>query len=227
MHEVLHEDSCELEYCKTDDQAADIFTKALPPQKWGPALKLLGVRVDLPDDLSKLREGAAPSRPKATWPKLLVLHHQQGRPDEILKTFADQMALLGGKRHMARIEDITLKDSKEPTMPLQETDDLFGALSQGELQEVMRVVRKRVLPKGALEALESKTSIADLDFDTMPLVGLSDKPQVEEDDDLQIEGEGDVMPMDLEAALEDEAATPAAAHTSPVPMAPQVEAMTG
>lgn len=122
---------------------------------------------------------------------------------------------------MARIEDITLKDSKEATVPLQETDDLFGSLSQGELQEVTRLVRKRVLPKGALEALESKTSIADLDFDTMPLVALSDKPQVEEaDDDLQLEGEGDVMPMDLEAALEDEA-TPAAAHFSPVPMAPQ------
>lgn len=136
-------------------------------------------------------------------------------------TAPPDQALLGGKRHMARIEDITLKDSKEPTVRLEEADDLFGSLSQGELQEVMKVVRKRVLPKGALEALESKTSIADLDFDTMPLVALSDKPQVEEvDDDLQLEGEGDLMPMDLEAALEDEA-TPAAAHTSPVPMAPQ------
>lgn len=32
-----HEDTAELEYCKTEDQAADIFTKALPPQKSGPA----------------------------------------------------------------------------------------------------------------------------------------------------------------------------------------------
>jgi len=135
-------------------------------------------------------------------------------------TAPPDQALLGGKRHMARIEDITLKDfNKEHAVPLQETDDLFGSLSQNELQEVMKVVRKRVLPKGALEALESKTSITDLDFDTMPLVALSEKPQVEDDDDLQIAGDDDLMPMDLNAPLEDDAATPAtaAAHTSPVP----------
>ena len=63
LSEVFQEDSAELEYCKTDDQAADIFTKALPPQKWAPALRLLGIRTDLPSDL-KSKEGAAPSRPK-------------------------------------------------------------------------------------------------------------------------------------------------------------------
>ena len=35
LSEVFHNDSAELEYSKTDDQAADIFTKALPPQKMG------------------------------------------------------------------------------------------------------------------------------------------------------------------------------------------------
>ncbi|CAL1135152.1 unnamed protein product [Cladocopium goreaui] len=92
-------------------------------------------------------------------------------------TAPPDQALLGGKRHMARIEDITLKDSKEATvlgsldLDGPSTDDLFGSLSQGELQagsvvqlpsrgypgfslvqEVTRLVRKRVLPKGALEA---------------------------------------------------------------------------
>ena len=52
------EDSAELEYCQTDNQAADIFTKALPPQKWAPALRLLGIRVDLGSEL-KPRGGAA------------------------------------------------------------------------------------------------------------------------------------------------------------------------
>ena len=34
LFEVFQDDSAELEYCKTDDQAADIFAKSLPPQKW-------------------------------------------------------------------------------------------------------------------------------------------------------------------------------------------------
>ena len=42
--------SAELEYCKTDDQAADIFT-----------LRLLGIRTDLHSELKAPTEGAAPS----------------------------------------------------------------------------------------------------------------------------------------------------------------------
>ena len=33
-------------YCRTDDQRADIFTKALEPQKWAHALDLLGMTHD-------------------------------------------------------------------------------------------------------------------------------------------------------------------------------------
>ena len=40
----------------TDFQAADIFTKALPPRKWGHALRLLGgMRTDLPEELEDTR----------------------------------------------------------------------------------------------------------------------------------------------------------------------------
>ena len=63
LSEVFHDDSAELEYCKTDVQAADIFTKALPPQKWAPALRLLGIRTDLSSEL-RTKEGAAATRPK-------------------------------------------------------------------------------------------------------------------------------------------------------------------
>ena len=45
----------ELEYVKTDFQAADIFTKALPPHKWDHALRLLGMRTDLPEELEDTR----------------------------------------------------------------------------------------------------------------------------------------------------------------------------
>ena len=44
-----------LEYVKTDFQAADIFTKALPPHKWDHALRLLGMRTDLPEELEDTR----------------------------------------------------------------------------------------------------------------------------------------------------------------------------
>ena len=63
LSEVFRDDSAELEYCQTDSQAADIFTKTLPPQKWAPALRLLGIRTDLSSEL-RPKEGAASSRPK-------------------------------------------------------------------------------------------------------------------------------------------------------------------
>eukprot|EP00435_Cladocopium_sp_Y103_P068276 s2538_g31.t1 len=44
LSEVFVEDTASLEYCRTEDRAADIFTKALPPQKWGAALTLLGLK---------------------------------------------------------------------------------------------------------------------------------------------------------------------------------------
>ena len=63
LSEVFRDDTVTLEYCQTDKQAADIFTKSLPPQKWGSALRLLGVRTDLCNELKGSTEGAAPSRP--------------------------------------------------------------------------------------------------------------------------------------------------------------------
>ena len=40
-----------IQYVETTQQAADIFTKALPPQQWDNALKLLGIRQSLPEIL--------------------------------------------------------------------------------------------------------------------------------------------------------------------------------
>ena len=54
LSEVFAEGDVTIEYVDTKDQAADIFTKALPPQKWGAALNLLGMRADFPEDLSTL-----------------------------------------------------------------------------------------------------------------------------------------------------------------------------
>ena len=43
LSEVFADKSIKLSYIKTDEQSADIFTKALPPQKWGHALELLNI----------------------------------------------------------------------------------------------------------------------------------------------------------------------------------------
>ena len=54
--EQLESDHISIEYVKTDMQSADIFTKALPPNKWDHAIRLLGIRVDLPEKLEDVRE---------------------------------------------------------------------------------------------------------------------------------------------------------------------------
>ena len=51
LSEIFKDDSAPIEYINTDEQAADIFTKALPPHKWAAALILLGIRTDLPLNL--------------------------------------------------------------------------------------------------------------------------------------------------------------------------------
>ena len=53
LAEIYQEDNASIEYVDTNEQAADIFTKALPPQKWANALQLLGMRTDLPVELAK------------------------------------------------------------------------------------------------------------------------------------------------------------------------------
>ncbi|CAJ1449235.1 unnamed protein product, partial [Effrenium voratum] len=133
---------------------------------------------------------------------------------------AGDQVLLGGKKHMARLEDITLKHpAKEPSVPIEDNDDLFGSFSQMDLEEVMQAVRQEVLPEDALEDL-GKAPISDLDFDTLPLVALTGGPApVEPEQDevgAELEAGGDEVPMDLDA---DDEATPAPAHTSPVPLA--------
>ncbi|CAJ1439236.1 unnamed protein product, partial [Effrenium voratum] len=116
---------------------------------------------------------------------------------------AGDQVLLGGKKHMARLEDITLKHpAKEPSVPIEDNDDLFGSFSQMDLEEVMQAVRQEVLPEDALEDL-GKAPISDLDFDTLPLVALTGGPApVEPEQDevgAELEAGGDEVPMDLDA----------------------------
>ena len=43
IHEAQSNGEIELQYCKTEDQVADIFTKALPPTKFEALRSMLGV----------------------------------------------------------------------------------------------------------------------------------------------------------------------------------------
>ena len=43
LHEVFQNNALSLTYISTEEQAADIFTKALQPQKWGAALRMLNI----------------------------------------------------------------------------------------------------------------------------------------------------------------------------------------
>ena len=49
----MSEPNIDLRYVDTSEQAADIFTKALPTHKWTAALALLGIRTELPGQLEK------------------------------------------------------------------------------------------------------------------------------------------------------------------------------
>jgi hypothetical protein len=44
IHEIITHDDVRLEHETTKKQAADIFTKGLEPQQWGPALELIGMK---------------------------------------------------------------------------------------------------------------------------------------------------------------------------------------
>ena len=43
ISELTTNNTIKIEYCRTDDQVADIFTKGVPPNKWPNAMDLLGV----------------------------------------------------------------------------------------------------------------------------------------------------------------------------------------
>ena len=51
LAEILKDGTVTIEYVDAALQAADVFTKALVPQKWDNAIQLLGMRSDLPEDL--------------------------------------------------------------------------------------------------------------------------------------------------------------------------------
>jgi len=54
INEVTTNGDVSVEHVGTDEQVADVFTKALPPNKWEPALDLLRVRQLPPRPNTKL-----------------------------------------------------------------------------------------------------------------------------------------------------------------------------
>ena len=64
LKECIDDPSVEIKYIDTNEQAADIFTKALPPQKWFKALCLLGIRTDLKCLIPSKTDRSLPSSSK-------------------------------------------------------------------------------------------------------------------------------------------------------------------
>lgn len=78
--------------------------------------------------------------------------------------------LLGGKRHIARLEDITLRDPVKLARRRSE-EDVFGAMRGAELEKAMKDLRKHC----ALPSPEAPAGFEDMfdgGFDTQPLVGV-------------------------------------------------------
>ena len=74
MSEALEDLNIYLEYCHTSFQAADIFTKSLPPAKWPKALELLGMKTDHPkSNSSTTSPSVRPSENSTTEPN--SVHH--------------------------------------------------------------------------------------------------------------------------------------------------------
>ena len=73
-----------IQYVDTAEQAADICTKALPPQKWDNALKLLGLRQSLCPVLQDQRQLPTKLLPKAKSAAngaRAISHHTTSRTD--------------------------------------------------------------------------------------------------------------------------------------------------
>ena len=67
-YDVFEDKNVDLEYVNTKEQVADIFTKALPPQSWDHALRLMGLlqaagessdRAAAPDESKDRRDSSA------------------------------------------------------------------------------------------------------------------------------------------------------------------------
>ena len=86
IKEILEdpEHSIELQYCQTDFQAADVFTKALAPQKWDNAMNLLGM----------VQSGSPSSNEVAVTDKPSSKPDQSSLPKS--KKTADVPSVLGG-----------------------------------------------------------------------------------------------------------------------------------
>lgn len=128
-----------------------------------------------------------------------------------LAMLANPLGLLGGKRHVARLEDITLRGLEEAiAAQFQIGDDLFGAMPREVLEALELTLRKpKAVPPGLFDM-----------FDAMPLVALSDDAMVFNED------EGSAVPLEWNLPLpdvsdhRDGAESPEVQDADPVPIGP-------
>jgi len=111
---------------------------------------------------------------------------------------------LYGRRHMARIEDITLKDSLQDASAdaaslFGRFEEAFGAMSESELVAAMESLQRHMLPES-----DGLGELAAGDFETQPLVDLEPRlasaggGEAAADEALLARAEDAVMPLDLD-----------------------------
>lgn len=117
-----------------------------------------------------------------------------------------QAALAQGRRHVARLEDITLRDHTPLSARGAATDEAFGAMD-GDLREAMSRLREMALPPMILGAAPGGPG-DDAPLETQPLINLD--PEPEEETALDIVGHdlvvadvdaGTPMPIDMDIVL--------------------------
>eukprot|EP00933_Yihiella_yeosuensis_P062819 TRINITY_DN65818_c0_g1_i1.p1 TRINITY_DN65818_c0_g1~~TRINITY_DN65818_c0_g1_i1.p1 ORF type:complete len:570 (-),score=134.96 TRINITY_DN65818_c0_g1_i1:108-1817(-) len=156
--------------------------------------------------------------------QLVPMAMRQVNP-EITGGALDDAALLGGKRHVAKLEDITMRETGTGSSSTQmQDDDLFGSMTAAELEAALKELKEKVFIPG--RAGHQDLDLVPLpgpleggsEFDQLPLVSLSDLPEEATAERIPLDDLGvaleDDLDLDLPALEDDE--MPAAGHTSPL-----------
>lgn len=123
-------------------------------------------------------------------------------------------AILRGKRHMARLEDITLKEAPLSTLESMQKDEMFPSATVAEIEAAMAKIRKSVG-----DSLQPFPDLDCGDFDTQPLVFLDQGVHASTGGQMQFAANdcdsGTPIPLDLNmAAAGDE---PVQFNSAPLP----------
>ena len=150
VKEELDKQEIVLEYCPTEYQCADIFTKGLPPNKWDNALQLLGMDTKKPSEPPDVGR-AAPQlsnkkkkKPRTELPDLNVTDEVCERTPTISSVIQPPKAKVSGAAAIAQAADEIVDDLEGFDEPQRDElranvfDDIGQAMMHGVEPRTMR-----------------------------------------------------------------------------------------